>query len=478
MKKGAFLVSIYFALICLFMACSSPIEEEESTEKQANIILILVDDLGWKDLQSQGSSFYKTPHIDKLFEAGFTFTNAYASASNCAPSRACLLSGQYTPRHGIYTVGSSKRGKSNLRKLIPITNKTILHDSVISIADELKNVGYTTASIGKWHIGEDPLSQGFDINIGGTKLGHPKSYFSPYKNKNLDDKAEGEYLTDRLTSEAIQFLENNKEEKFFLYLPYFTVHSPYQAKENLVSKYDSLKTEDGQNNAVYAGMVEALDKNIGRIIKALDSLNLSNETMVIFTSDNGGVSRISSQHPLKYGKGSYYEGGIRVPMMIKWPSKIEPKIKSDEAVINLDIYPTILSAAGISNQNSKILDGQSLMPLLMKEKEAIDERALFWHFPIYLQSTNFKFKDGRDQYFRTRPGSVIRKGKWKLHEYFEDGSFELYDLENDIGEEKNLVNEFPEIKKELYQLLNDWRMEVHADMPNEKNPDFGSSNNK
>lgn len=478
MKKGVFFVSLYLAFICLFMSCSSPTIEEESIEKKANIILILVDDLGWKDLQSQGSSFYQTPNIDKLSEAGFTFTNAYASASNCAPSRACLMSGQYTPRHGIYTVGSSKRGKSNLRKLIPTTNKTILHDSVISIADELKNAGYTTASIGKWHIGEDPISQGFDINIGGTKLGHPKSYFSPYKNKNLEDKTDGEYLTDRLTTEAIQFIEKNKEEKFFLYLPYFTVHSPYQAKENLVSKYDSLKTDNGQNNAVYAGMVEALDNNIGRIIKALDSLNLSKETMVIFTSDNGGVSRISSQAPLKYGKGSYYEGGIRVPMMIKWPSKIEPNIKSDEAVINLDIYPTILSVAGISKQETKILDGQSLMPLLTNGKDALEERALFWHFPIYLQSTNFQFQDGRDSFFRTRPGSVIRKGKWKLHEYFEDGSFELYDLENDIGEEKNLVDEFPEIKEDLFQLLNEWRTEMQADIPNEINPDFGSSNNK
>jgi arylsulfatase A-like enzyme len=236
-KKVIKKYSIYIAFILVITSCNNGIPKEEAdTRGQSNIVLILVDDLGWKDLHTFGSNYYQTPNIDKLAARGMTFTNAYATAANCSPSRACLLSGLYTPRHGIYTVNSSERGKTELRKLIPTPNKTILRDSIITIAEELKSAAYVTASIGKWHLGDDPCTQGFDVNIGGTHLGHPKSYFSPYKNKALKDSIDGEYLTDRLTNEAIRFIEQNKNNKFFLYLPYFTVHTPLQAKKDLIKK--------------------------------------------------------------------------------------------------------------------------------------------------------------------------------------------------------------------------------------------------
>ena len=460
------LLSVLFAFLIVFTNC----QEDKKEDQTPNIVMILVDDLGWKDTHTYGSDYYQTPNIDKLAEGGMTFTNAYASASNCAPSRACLLSGKYPPRHGIYTVGSSERGKTELRKLIPSPNNTVLHDSIITIAEELKIVDYVTASIGKWHLGDDPCTQGFDMNIGGTHLGHPKSYFSPYKNKALKDSFDGEYLTDRLTNEAIRFIEQNKDQKFFLYLPYFTVHSPLQAKRDLIEKYDKREGDEGQNNSVYAAMVEAMDENVGRIIAALDSLDLSGNTLLIFTSDNGGVVQTSSQYPLSYGKGSYYEGGIRVPLIVNWPGKIKPNSKSDVPVSNIDFYPTLLEAARINEPVSEILDGQSLMPLLFGEENFDALRPIFWHFPIYLQSTNDQFKDGRDMFFRTRPGSVLRAGKWKLHEYFEDGAIELYNLQDDPGELNNLAEEYPEIVKKLFQSLLEWRTETKAPVPNEHNP--------
>ena len=467
----------YLSIILVFLVAILGCKENKKEENHPNIVLILVDDLGWKDTHTYGSTFYQTPNIDKLADGGMLFTNAYASSANCAPSRACLLSGQYTPRHGIYTVGSSKRGKVELRKLIPTPNTTVLDDSITTIAEVLTEAGYVTASIGKWHLGETPSTQGFDLNVGGTHLGHPKSYFSPYKNKSLPDGVDGEYLTERLTNEAIRFIENNKDNKFFLYLPYFTVHSPLQAKNELIEKYKNIEGDEGQNNPVYAAMIEAMDQNVGRIIKTLDFLELAENTLLIFTSDNGGIFNTSSQQPLKYGKGSYYEGGIRVPLIVSWPRKIKSRSINDVPISNIDFYPTILDVAEIPKLDSKILDGQSLLPLFFGKNDFDSQRPLYWHFPIYLQSTNYAVQDGRDIYFRTRPGSVIRHGKWKLHEYFEDGAFELYDLESDPGEQNNLAEKYPEIVNRLYKDLADWRKEVNAPVPNKLNPDYEVSFN-
>lgn len=293
----------------------------------------------------------------------------------------------------------------------------------------------------------------------------------------MNDITEGEYLTDRLTNEAIHFIEQNKNNKFFLYLPYFTVHSPWQGKKDLIEKYENIIGNEGQNNPVYAAMVEAMDNNVGRIVNTLDSLKLSKETLLIFTSDNGGVANISSQHPLSYGKGSYYEGGIRVPLIINWPGQIKANSNNDVPVSNIDFYPSLLEVAGIIESKTVKPDGKSLVPLLLGKNEFDTERPLFWHFPIYLQSVNHQFKDGRDMYFRTRPGSALRAGKWKLHEYFEDGNIVLYNLEVDPGEQNNLAEEHPEITKKLYQTLVEWRMETNAPIPVEQNPHYQKSFN-
>jgi arylsulfatase A-like enzyme len=354
--------------------------------------------------------------------------------------------------------------------LIPTPNTTVLNDSISTLVKDLKRAGYKTISLGKWHISDSPLKQGFDINVGGGSNGSPKSYFSPYQNKNLTDGPQGEYLTDRLTDEAIQFLKENYNDPFFLYLPYYTVHTPLQGKQGLIEKYKNKGPSNGQSHAVYAAMIESLDKNIGRIMNAIEELGLYENTIIIFTSDNGGIRAISTQQPLRAGKGSYYEGGIRVPMIIRWPGNIAEGSWSDEPVMNIDLYPTILEILNVSTSN---LDGQSLLPVL-KGNEALEERPIFWHFPIYLQAYDRELDDGRDPLFRTRPGSVIRMGKWKLHQYFEDGGLELYDLEKDIGERRNLVAENPKIASQLLDSLNNWRARTRAPVPVEKNPNFVS----
>lgn len=442
------------------------------SQEKPNIVYINIDDLGWTDLSCYGSDFYETPNIDKLASKGIKFTDAYASASNCAPSRASLFSGMYSLRHGIYTVNSSERGKTEHRKLIPTPNNTILHDSIITIAETLKNIDYTTASIGKWHLGEDPKTQGFDINIGGTHAGHPKSYFSPYKNSNLKDGPKGEYLTDRLTNEAISFINEHKNTPFFLYMTFYTVHTPIQGKKELIKKYRTKKTNLNHFNYTYAAMIEAMDFNVGRIINTLEELNLTKNTLIIFTSDNGGLYTVSKQTPLKHGKGSYYEGGTRVPLIIRWDNKIKPKLISKTPVNNIDFYPTFLELTSLKPTNNQVLDGQSLTPILF-DSGKIKKRPLFWHFPIYLQAEKgFNKNTGRDPYFRTRPGSTIRYGKWKLHHYFENNEIELYNLKKDISEKNNLSKSNPRKTSKLLKILNTWQRKTNAPIPVTLNPSY------
>lgn len=435
-------------------------------QQKPNIVLILVDDLGWSDTAFMGNPIYETPHLDKLAAEGVVFDNAYAPAANCAPSRACILSGRNTPTHGVYTVGTSERGDLKSRKLVPISNTEILDDHFFTVAEALKKHGYTNASVGKWHVGNNPTTQGFDVNIGGSLAGHPVSYFSPYKNKQLKDGEKGEYLTDRLTTEAIDFMSKNKEEPFFLYLPYYTVHTPLQGKNELVKKYEKKINKDSRFNAQYGAMIESMDENVGRLLNALKTLKIEENTLVVFFSDNGGVASVSSQLPLRAGKGSYYEGGIRVPCVFKWPGKfIEPK-RAKIPITGLDFFPTLMEILG--DKNDYKLEGLSLLPFLAKN-EPIKERALFWHFPIYLEAINPLKEEARDSLFRTRPGSVIQKGKWKLHEYFEDQALELYDLEGDIGERVNLINKYPDKANQLYQELKIWREKTNALVPQELN---------
>ncbi|WP_372753233.1 sulfatase [Labilibaculum sp.] len=459
----------FILLLLLSVSCLSVSGSKVKKTAKPNIVFILVDDLGWKDVGFMGSSYYETPNIDVLASESMVFTSAYAGAANCAPSRACLISGTNATRTGVYTVSPSDRGKTQTRKIIPIKNTEFLADSVYTLAEMMKDAGYVTGHFGKWHVGEDPLTQGFDVNVGGGRQGHPKNYFAPYVIPNIE-APEGECLTDRLTNEALSFIETNQKKPFFLYLPYYAVHTPLQGKEALIEKYKRKEGTVGQNNPAYAAMIEGVDSNVGLILDKLKQLNLDKNTLVVFTSDNGGVYGVSRQNPLRAGKGSYYEGGIRVPLAIKWPDHIKSG-KTDTPVTNLDFYPTFMELVGENQCNPESLDGESLVGLLLRN-ESIQERAIYYHFPVYIQGNKKSARETRDPLFRTRPGTLVRKGNWKLHFYYEDQSMELYNLAEDLGEKNNLADKNPQKRDELKGLMDAWLIETNAPIPEEINLDY------
>ncbi|MBT6766836.1 MAG: sulfatase, partial [Prolixibacteraceae bacterium] len=393
----------------------------------------------------------------------------YASASNCAPSRACMLSGQWSPRHGIYTVTNSDRGKSETRKIIPIPNNEYMPDDNLLIPEILKEAGYTTCHAGKWHLTDDPTQRGFDVNIGGSHAGNPGSYYPPYKRvPSLKAPSDDYYLTNLVMDKTLEFLNSVENAPFFLYYSPYAVHTPIQPVKNLLLKYENKPEWNGQNNAKYATMVENLDIQIGRMIDNLEESGKLENTFILFISDNGGLYRVTKQWPLRAGKGAYYEGGIREPMFVYWKGKVQAETKMEIPVTNLDFYPTILEVVGIKKPADKVLDGQSILPVLTGKGE-LNERPLFWHFPIYLEGGN---AETQDQIFRTRPGSALRLGDWKLIQYFENNDIELYNLKDDIGENNNLAQSNPEKVKELLGILEKWRTETNAPVPTELNPDY------
>jgi len=454
--------------------------------KRPNIIFIMIDDMGARDVGFTGSEYYETPNIDKLAGGGMIFTNAYANAANCAPTRACFLTGQYTPRHGVYTVGSSARGSSSNRRLIPIVNDTTLDSQHITIAEAIKPAGYVSASMGKWHMGTDPdlgpVGQGFDVNVGGFSAGSPPGgYFSPYKNPELSNGPDGEYLTDRLTDEALKFIEANKNRPFFLYMTHYAVHTPIQAKAELTAKYQDKPPSNGQDNPKYAAMIDSVDQGVGRMMDKLDELNLTDNTVVFFFSDNGGYAGATSNQPLRGFKGTFYEGGIREPMAVRWPGVVKAGTKCDTPVISTDFFPTMLEMAGAKAPGGKVLDGQNIVPLL-RGRSGFNREPIFWHFPAYLQGN---VAGARDSKFRTRPVGVVRKGRWKLMQYFEEwaldggrgkidtnNAIELYDLEADISETTNLANVNKAKRDELLDLLIEWQNSVNAPIPTVQNPGY------
>ncbi len=443
-----------------------------TSPQKPNIILINIDDMGWRDVGFMGSKYYETPNIDKLAGKGMIFTNAYAAAANCAPSRACLMSGEWTPRHGIYTVGNSDRGKSKDRKLIPTPNNEYMPANNVLLPAVLKDNGYVTCHAGKWHLSDDPRSFGFDVNIGGSHAGSPGSYYPPYKNvPSLNAPTDDYYLTDLVMDKSLDFVRSVQGKPFFLYYSPYAVHTPIQPVKSLLSKYENKAEWNGQHNANYATMVENVDTQIGRLIDFLESSGKIDNTFILFTSDNGGHYGITCQLPLRSGKGSYYEGGIREPMFAYWKGNIRPGTQSDIPVTNIDFYPTILEVAGANKPLNKQLDGISIVPLL-KEEGTIEVRPLFWHFPIYLQAYLKNDTTTQDPLFRTRPGSVIRFGNWKLIQYFENNDLELYNLKKDIGEKNNLAKSNPEKTQELLDLLEKWRNETNAPVPTALNPDY------
>ena len=379
------------------------------------------------------------------------------------------MSGLYGPRHGVYTVANSDRGQSKYRKLVPIKNTRELAGQFETIAEVLQKAGYVTATMGKWHLGKDPTTQGFDVNIAGREWGSPSGggYHSPYKYPNLVNPKKGEYLTDRLASEACKFIEANKDKPFFLYLTHYTVHTPIQAKADLTAKYEKKKTAGGHKNAKYAAMIESMNDSIGAVQATLKQLKLDDNTIVIFFSDNGGHGAVTSNAPLRGSKGMLYEGGIREPLVIKWPGVTEAGSTCREPVIGVDFYPTLMEAAGVKRHKGAQLDGVSLMPVLKDASASLGRPALHWHFPAYLQGYT-----ARHGAFRTTPAAAIRMGDWKLIEYFEDGMLELYNLENDIGERTNLAKKNPAKVKELHAAMLQWRKETKAPVPAQKNPDY------
>lgn len=456
-------------LLSMSWILASPFFGEAKGLSKPNIVLINIDDLGWADLTSSGSQYYETPNIDRLRKQGVWFNQAYAGAANSAPSRACLLTGQYTPRHGIFTVGNSDRGKSCDRKLIPVPNRTILQPDAQMLPQVLKEAGYQTCHIGKWHVTEDPTQNGIDVNIAGNHAGHPKSYFVPYLNENLKDGKEGEFLMNRLGDEAVAYLQKvDKNRPFFLYYATYEVHTPLQAEQFLIDKYKDKPTTKAHNNPVYAAMVEAMDRNVGKVLDTIDQLGIAGNTILIFTSDNGGVHSISRQWPLRAGKGSFYEGGIRVPMVIYQKGQFEKGEVNHVAVSQLDLFPTLLDLAGIAPE-TLLLDGKSLLPLLHGKTSAYKERPLFWHFPAYLEGGN---GETTDVVFRTRPVSVIRQGDWKLIENYETGKLELYNIRQDFSEKQDLSDCNSEKKKYLYRLLTEWKQNIQAPVPALLNPDY------
>jgi arylsulfatase A-like enzyme len=466
-KQGA----VYALGSALLMA--APLE----AARPPNIILILADDLGWKDVGYQGSDFHETPNIDRLAKEGMVFTAGYAAAGNCAPSRACLISGNYTPRHGVFAVGSTNRGKPEAQRLVPIPNKSGLPKENITIADALKSAGYATGIFGKWHLdgrgGSEPREQGFDTvfeSHGGfdsKEADNPKGIYS-------------------LTRAACEFMQKNQSTPFFIYLPHYAIHSKLQSREESLAKFKAKAPGAQHQDPLYAACAYDLDDGVGILLKKLKELGLEENTMVVFTSDNGGFKE-SSQEPLRGNKGSYYEGGIREPFIVRWPGVTKPGSKCDVPVINVDLFPTFLAAAGAVPPAGKLLDGESLLPLFKGEE--LKRQAIFWHFPGYL---NQPVTRGREldvsTGFRSRPVSVINKGQWKLHLYHEewhlDGglanltknhAIELYNLAEDIGERNDLASSNAAKRDELLDDLQAWIKEIGAPMASKPNPKFGSN---
>jgi arylsulfatase A-like enzyme len=457
------LVMSVFALVAL------NVQSVCDAAERPNVVFILADDLGYTDVACYGSEYYRTPRIDRMAAEGMRFTDGHTCGPNCQPTRAALMSGQYGPRTGVYTVGNIDRFDWPSRPLRPVDNVTELAPEKITVAEALKSAGYATGMFGKWHLGEDPAhhpsAQGFDEAIvsAGRHFDFRTNPETPYP--------AGTYLADFLTDRATDFIRRHKDEPFFLYVPHFGVHSPHEAKPELIESFRDTPAAGGHDNPTYAAMIASVDESVGRILDLLDELQLSEKTLVIYSSDNGGVGgyeRIGIQAkgptdnaPLKGGKGTLYEGGHRVPYIFRWSGTIAARTENATPIISVDLYPTLLEVTGAKAPADHPLDGNSYLALL--KGEAAGERPpLYWHFPGYLGA--------QQNTWRTTPGSVIRSGDWKLLEYFEDGHLELYNLRDDLGEEHNLVSSEPEEAADLHRQLVEWREAIHAPLPTKNTP--------
>lgn len=453
-----------FAAAAAF-ACSAPhIAHSAPAAQPPNVVLILVDDYGWADLGCYGSRFYETPNMDRLARQGMRFTNAYAACAVCSPSRAAIQTGLYPARLHLtdWIPGEGDNHKGNAL-LVPNWTK-YLSTSYDTLAKALARQGYFSGSIGKWHLGGKeitPQAHGFQVNVGGGTPGHPPTYFWPYKKKGkglpgLEEGGHpGEYLNDRLTSEAVTFIRQNKQKPFFLYLAHYAVHVPLEAKPEMIAKYKAKPNDSPQKNPTYAAMVESVDQGIGRVLDALDEQGLTSNTLVLLTSDNGGLwPNATCNAPLRAGKCYPYEGGIRVPLIVRWPGRVAPGSQCSEPVSGMDFYPTLMQAVGTAKDTptSPTVDGVSLMPLLT-QTGSLKRDALYWHYPHYWHGDE------------VRPWGAVRAGNWKLIEFYEDMRVELYDLSKDPSEKSDLAASMPAKASELREKLHAWRKSVDAQMP-------------
>jgi len=452
---------------------------KDKSSVKPNIVLILVDDMGWSDVVCNvDNGYFETPNIDRLASEGMRFTNAYAACAVCSPTRASVMTGRYPARIGITdwirpsegTVNpQGYEGDSSKEVLCP-ENYIFLDPGEVTIAEILKDSGYTSCHVGKWHLGSAsfyPTAQGFDYNVGGTSAGQPPTYFDPYSISTLADRQTGEYLTDREGDEAVGFIENavDQSKLFFLYMAHYAVHSPIQAKSDIIAKYDAKpKPADLSASAEYAAMVQSVDEAVGQIMAKVDALGVRDNTVVIFTSDNGGESAFTDNSPLRSGKGYPYEGGIREPWIVRWPGVVEPASTCAEPVITVDILPTICEILGLRLPLGLVIDGESIVALL-KQAGSLRRKELFWHFPHY-------------RYSQEVPYSIIRRGDWKLiKRYSGANKYELFNLKDDPYEQENLADaEAPKLK-ELEERLAIWLRHTGAKMP-KPNPDYVNSGEK
>ncbi|MGY8767146.1 MAG: sulfatase [Pirellulales bacterium] len=471
-------LAFLFVLTMLFGGLENSVN---AAEKPSNFVFFLVDDLGWTDLGCFGSSFYDTPNVDRLADTAVRFTNAYAACPVCSPTRASILTGKYPQRVGVTDFispsGGNQPEKWNRKtKLLPAPYTDHLALEEITLPEVLKKAGYATFFAGKWHLGSKgyfPEDQGFDVNQGGIERGGPyggKRYFSPYGNERLTDGPDGEHLPDRLASETVKFIKQNKDKPFFAYLSFYSVHTPLMSRADLKLKYEEkrklLDTQEiwgtegerkvrlVQEHPVYGGMIEAMDQAVGKVLKSLDDLELADSTVVMFMSDNGGLSTSeghpTSNLPLRGGKGWMYEGGIREPMMVRWPGVSKAGTTTDSYVTSTDFFPTILEMAGLPLEPLVHQDGKSFTSLL--KGEPFSRGPIFWHYPHYGNQGG-------------APTAAIRDGDWKLIQWFEDDRVELFNLANDIGETKDLADKNVAKRDSLLSQLEAWKQEVGAKIP-------------
>jgi len=460
---------IRFICECVFvfgLAAAVRLPMVQCAEQSTNIILIVADDLGWSDLGCYGSTLHRTPQLDRIAAEGIRFLQAYAACPVCSPTRAAILTGRWPARlhltdwlPGRGDLPSQRLARPDFARSLPLEEFTL--------AEALREQGYATACIGKWHLGGsgfESAKQGFDLSIAGDQAGTPLSYLAPYRQGDrvlpgLEQAESGEYLTDRLTDEALRFIRSNAQRPFFLYLSHFAVHTPLVAKPGTADKFPAASTFAGrQNNPIYAAMLESLDEGVGKIDGLLRELSLETKTLVIFTSDNGGLATREGPHtpatsnaPLRDGKGYLYEGGIRVPLLVKGAGVVRRGVSDSTLVSSVDLFPTVASICGAKLQNP--LDGVDLSPVL-RGQDAPQRDAIYWHYPHYSNQGG-------------RPAGCIREKNFKLIEYFELGRRELFDIEKDPGESRNLAEQEPEQVQRLARKLADWRDSVAAQMPSE-----------